>query len=152
MTSKQLGKLEELASKRADQSRHTLEREQRKLAKIEHHRAELRAITNEYQQAGLGELEVAPQQLAHRRAFVEQLTHKIDELSEKSDQKRQSVRAKLLEHQQRTAQHTAIDIVNNQRIDADYLRANQRQQQQLDEVARGQHFERNRIDQESDNE
>ncbi|MFK8079296.1 MAG: flagellar FliJ family protein [Granulosicoccus sp.] len=151
MGSKQLGKLEELAGKRVDQSRNVLEIEQQKLWQIEHQRAELHSINQEYQQALVGGGEVAPQQLAYRRAFVEQLTQKLDQLAEQSELKRQSVTEKAVEHQQRTAQHTAIEIVNKHRADAEESVANQRQQQQLDEVARSQHFERNRTGKEYDN-
>ncbi|MFK7861383.1 MAG: flagellar FliJ family protein [Granulosicoccus sp.] len=152
MTSKQLGKLEELAGKRADQSRNVLEREQQQLWQIEHQRTELQSINQEYQQALVGGTEVAPRQLAYRRAFVEQLTQKLDELAEQCELKSQSVHAKSIEHQKRTAQHTAIEIVNNHRVDADIVLSSQRNQQQLDEVARSQHFERTRMGTENDNE
>lgn len=152
MTSKQLSKLEELAGKRADQSRNALEREQQKLRQMEHHHSELQSISKEYQKALMGGAEVAPQQLAQNRAFVEQLTLKLDELAEQSELKRQNVKASAIEHQQRTAQHTAIEIVNKHRVDAINVATNQRDQQQLDEVAQSQHFERNRMNKEYDNE
>ena len=74
--------------------------------------------------------------------FNSQLILKLDEISEQSELKRQSVKAKAIEHQRRTAQHSAIEILNQHRIDASKVAAIQRDQQQLDEVARGQHFER----------
>lgn len=152
MSSKQLEKLEELAGKRADQSRNVLHQEQQKLQQMELHRTELNSINQEYQKALVGRPEVAPQQLAHRRAFVEQLTRKLDELALQSELKRQTVTAKAAEHQHHTAQHTAIEIVNKHRNEAHELATSQLHQQQLDEVARGQHFERNRLNMEQDNE
>lgn len=152
MTSKQLSKLEELAGKRADQSRNVLEKEQQKLRQMEQHHSELRSISQEYQQALMGGGEVVPQQLAQNRAFVEQLTLKLDELAEQSVKTRESVKVSAVEHQQRTAQHTAMEIVNKHRVDAINVVTNQRDQQQLDEAAQGQHHERNRLNKEYDNE
>jgi len=151
MSSKQLEKLEKLAGKRVDQSRNVLEVEQQKLWQIEHQRTELRSINQEYQHALVGRSEVVPQQLAYRRAFVEQLTQKLDQLADQSELTRKRVTEKAIEHQQRTAQHTAIETVTTHRVDAEKEVASQRQQQQLDEVARSQHFERNLIDKEYDN-
>lgn len=152
MDSGRLEKLEELAGRRADKSRHSLELEQQKLQQLEHHSNELRSINQEYQQAPVGNSDVAPQQLAQRRAFVERLTEKLEELAEQREQKRQSVSAKAYEHQQHTAQHTAIEIVNTHRLEQASVIAQQRDQQQLDEIARGLHFEQNRKDVEKGNE
>jgi len=152
MSSKQLGKLEKLAGKRVDRSRRMLEREQQQLGQIEHHRTELHSISQEYQQALIGKSNIAPQQLAYRRAFVEQLTQKLDELAEQRELKREAVKAKSVEFKLHTAQHSAIEVVGNHQTEKDKLVASKRQQQQLDEVARNQYFEKNRMNKESDNE
>lgn len=151
MSSEQLGKLEELAGKRADQSRDQAEREKQQLRQIDQHRHELRAINKEYQQSPVGREDVAPQLLAHRRAFVEQLTQKLDELSIQREQKYRSVQARVHEHQQRAAQHTAIELIHSKRIEERENARARREQQQLDETARGLHYQRKHMEKEQGN-
>lgn len=152
MSSRQLGKLEELAGKRVDQSRDRVEYEKQQLRTIDQHRSELHAINREYQQGPVGQAEVAPQLLAHRRAFVEQLTRKLDELSLQREQKRQMVHTRMHEHQQRTAQHAAIELIHDKRVEQLELAMSRHEQQQLDEAARGQHLQQQTIDQAMENE
>ena len=63
----------------------------------------------------VGNDEVAPQLLAHRRAFVSQLTQKLDELLAQKSLKQETVKQRAREHEQRSAQHTAIDLIHKQR-------------------------------------
>jgi len=143
MSLKQLGKLETLAEKRADQSRLSLSQETAQLHKIEHHCDELSSISNEYQQGVVGLDEVPPQLLAQRRAFVEQLTDRLEALEVQRKEKQKSVRQKSLEHTKRTAQHTAIEILRDQRAEQDAARLSHREQQMLDEAARYLHHDQN---------
>ena len=83
---------------------------------------------------------------------MEQLTKRLGQLDESRQQKQKSVQVKTCEHQLRTAQHAAIGLVNEKRLEKFRLAESQREQKQLDEVARGQYVERTRMDLEQDNE
>ena len=141
MSAKRLGKLEQLAGKRADQSRVRLMRETQALHQLDSHQTELRCINAEYQQAIVGKQNVTPQSLAHRRGFVSQLARKIDELSVQKALKLETVEHCTREHQQHTAQHSAIDLVHKQRERQRIELLAHREQQQLDESASRQYVQ-----------
>lgn len=151
MSSKPLDKLEKQASQRADHSRKLVEQEKQQLQTIDQHRAELHMINCEYQQGPVGRTDVAPQLLAQRRAFVEQLTRKLDELSMQREQKHQLVQTKVQEHQQHTAQHAAIEIISQKRVEELEIAGSRRETQQLDEAARGQHYQQQVLNKEQSN-
>lgn len=152
MSAKKLGKLEQLAGKRAEQSRVQLAHETQALHQIDSHHSELRAINTEYQQAMVGNDEVAPQLLAHRRAFVSQLTQKLDELLAQKSLKQETVKQRAREHEQRSAQHTAIDLIHKQRTrELEQLRL-RREQQQLDESASQLYYQNQALKDEYDHE
>ncbi len=151
MSSEQLGKLAALAEKRADQSRDRLQHEQHQLQQIDHHSRELRSINQQYQQGTIDKASIAPQLLAQSRGFVEQLTHKLDQLAEQREQKSQMVETQRRECQQRTAQHTALELVHENRADEYKHMTERRDQQQLDEFAAGQFFQQQRLEKEQGN-
>lgn len=151
MSSKPLDKLEKLAGQRADQSHRLFEQEMQQLQTIDQHRAELHVINSEYQQGPVGRTDVAPQLLAQRRAFVEQLTRKLDELRTQREQKRQMVQTRMHEHQQHTAQHAAIELISEKRIDELKIAGSRQEMQQLDEVARGRHYQQQALNKEQSN-
>lgn len=140
MSSKPLDKLEKLAGQRADQSRKLVEQEKQQLLTIDQQRAQLTTINSEYQQGPVGRADVAPQLLAQRRAFVEQLTQKLDVLSTQREQKAQLLTTRMQEYQRHTAQCAAIELMNHKRIEELELACSRQEMHQLDEVARGQHF------------
>ena len=140
MSSKPLGKLVKLAGQRADQSRKLAEQEKHQLRTIDQQRAQLREINVEYQQGPVGRADVAPQLLAHRRAFVEQLTKKLDELSLQREQKLQQVKTRMQEEQQHAAQHAAIEVINDKHVVELEIAASRHEMQQQDEAARAQHY------------
>ena len=144
MSAKRLGKLEQLAGKRAEQSRVRLVQEKQALHQLDSYQTELRGINTEYQQALVGKEDVTPQSLAHRRAFVSQLACKIDELAVQKALKLETVEHCAREHQQHSAQHSAIDLVHTQREKERVQLLAKREQQQLDESA-GRQYVQNQI-------
>ena len=152
MSVKRLGKLEQLAGKRADQSRARLAQEEQALRQLQSYHTELRSINAEYQQATVGNESVTPQSLAHRRAFVSQLALKLDELSIQKAQKLETVEQRAHEHQQHAAQHAAIDTVHKQRVKQRGQSLARREQQQFDESAGRQYVQNQILSTERDNE
>ena len=144
MSTSQLGRLEKLAGKRADKSRHALKQQTQELQQLDKHRTELRSINHEYQQAPIGTEVAAPRLLAIRREFVQQLAQKIDELDVHREQALEKLKERAEECKQFTAQHTAIDIVNQQRAEEYNALVNLKDQQQLDETAGRQHYQQQR--------
>jgi len=151
MSLSRLGKLEKLASKRTDQSRVKLARDTSVLKQIEHHHSELTSISHEYQQGPVGQAEVAPQLLAQRRAFVEQLTGKLEQLAQQSEQKKKVVQQQTDEHTRRTAQHAAIELLYKKQADEIDDKTTRYEQQMLDEAARHQHLALRAINKEQGN-
>ncbi len=151
MSSEQLGKLTTLAEKRADQSRDQLKRELQQLQQIDSHSRELRSINQEYQQGTIDKTSISPQMLAQSRGFVEQLTEKLEQLDVQREQKAQRVNTQKQECHQRAAQHAALDLVHKNRVQEHKLMTERRDQQQLDEVAARQFFQRQRHEQEQGN-
>ena len=152
MSTKQLGKLEQLAGKRADRSRVRLIHEKRALHQLDSHQTELRCINAEYQQAMVGKENVTPQSLAHRRGFVSQLARKIDELSVQKALKLKTVEACACEYKQHSAQHSAIDLVHKQREKERVQLLASREQQLLDESAGSQYVQNHLLNSEHDHE
>ena len=140
MSTRQLGKLERLAGKLAERSRLHLENEARALQQMDQHHAELRAINKEYQQALVGNENVTPSSLAHRRLFVAELTNKIDQLVQQRDVKERSVKKCVDQYKQRIAEHTAIGLIHKRSLQELALQQNRTEQQQLDEYAGQRHY------------
>lgn len=151
MSSEQLGKLAALAEKRADQSRDQLQREQHQLQQIDHHSRELHSINQQYQQSTIDKASIAPQLLAQSRGFVAQLTDKLDQLAVQREQKSQMVETRKRECQQRTAQHAALELVHENRVEEYKLMTERRDQQQMDELAATQFFQQQRFEKEQGN-
>lgn len=149
MNSNSLDKLEELASNRVEKSRVILLREISQLEHVERQINELRMINEEYQQGIVGASNVAPQQLAQRREFVEKLTFKLKELSYDKIQRKKRVDEKSTKFKLSNAQHSAIQIINERRSELRMKNENQREQQQHDEIASAQHLSRSRKEKEN---
>jgi len=151
MSSKPRDKLEKLAGQRADQSRKLVEQETQQLLTIDQQNAQLHTINREYQQGTVGRDDIAPQLLAQRRAFVEQLTAKLDALKLQREQKRQSLHTSMQKHQLHTAQHSAIELMNHKRVQKLEIASNRQEMHQLEDAARGQYFQRQRFNKELGN-
>lgn len=152
MSSKPLDKLEKLASSRVELLRVVLMREIRQLEHITRHMTDLRSINKEYQQSIVGKSEIEPQHLAHRRAFVEKLSGKLEALNEDKTQMVKRIDEKSSELQYCSAQQSAIEIMNEQRKESLLKIDTQREQKTLDEIAGAQHLRRTRLQKEKRNE
>lgn len=143
MSSGQLSKLETLSQTRVDQTRSAVEQQQLELSIMDRQHRELKAINREYQEGVIGEESIAPQLLAQRRAFVAQLTEKLDLLSVQRQQREQMLHAKMAEQQEHTAQTAAIgSLVEKRRLHEAHIEA-KRDQSQLDQAVQGlQHVEK----------
>lgn len=137
MGSAQLARLEGLSEKRADQSRNSVDRSRAQLAQLEQHRDELKSITREYQKPPESGVMFTAKLLAHRRAFVTQLTEKLDALNQQREQQQQILNDQVNELRGRTAQSAAIGAIHQDRQNAEQEMAARREQQQQDESSRG---------------
>lgn len=134
MSAGNLAKLEALSEKRADKSQLAVEQQRSELAMIDRQHSELRTINREYQNSVVGQDSIAPQLLAHRRAFVEQLSHKLDELSVQRQQQSQILSGKLKEHRKHSAQSAAIGAMAERQVRDEKLQSLKREQRQQDET------------------
>lgn len=143
MSSGQLSKLESLSQTRVDQARSAIEQQQRELSLMDRQHLELKAINREYQEGVIGERTIAPQLLAQRRAFVAQLTEKLDMLSLQRQQREELLRRKVVEQRQNTAQTAAIgSLVEKRQLQEAHVAARQ-EQLQLDQAVQGmQHVQK----------
>ena len=139
MSSQQLSKLESLSQTRADKARDAVAKKRAELSVIDRQHRELKAINREYQDGIVGQEAVAPQVLAHRRAFVAVLTIKLDQLQQQRQHQDHKLKDKLVEQQQRTAQTAAIGTM----VERHELRESEvvarREQVQLEESVHGLH-------------
>lgn len=106
-----LASLEALADKFANQSRVLVEREKKAIRQLDEHRDELKKINQEYQQAIVGRVDTTPQLLAHRRAFVDGLTEKLNELGFQRIKREEQFQQRMIEHRKRRAQHAALEVM-----------------------------------------
>ena len=137
MSSGQLSKLESLSQTRVDQARNAVEQQRLELSIMDRQHRELKAINTEYQEGVIGEGSIAPQLLAQRRAFVAQLTEKLDMLSLQRQQREQLLQSKLAEQKQHTAQTAAIgSMVEKHRLHEAHIAARQ-EQNQLEQAVQG---------------
>ena len=142
MSSQQLSKLEALSQTRADKASDAVAKQRAELSFLDRQHLELKAINREYQDGVVGQEAIAPQLLAHRRAFVAALTVKLDQLQQQRQQHDRKLTNKLVEQRQRTAQTAAIGtMVERQELhEADV--AARREQVQLEESVQGLHQQR----------
>lgn len=139
MRSHQLSKLEALSQTRADQTRNAVAKKRAELSIIDRHHHELKTINQEYQDGVVGQESIAPQLLAHRRAFVAALSEKLDQLKHSRHQQDSLLQQKLVEQQQRTAQTAAIGtMVERQEVQEAHVAA-LHEQAQLEESIQGLH-------------
>lgn len=108
MSSAKLAKLESLSEEQAEHSRDLVERQRLELSQLDNHHSDLKRINLEYQNSLIGLDGVSPQQLAHRRSFVSQLTRKLDVLHHERIQKKEKLQISIKEHQQQSAQTAAL--------------------------------------------
>ena len=137
MSSQQLSKLEALSQTRADKARDAVAKQRAELSVIDRQHLELKAINREYQDGVVGQEAIAPQMLAHRRAFVAALTVKLDQLQQKRQQQDHKLKEKLVEQQQRTAQTAAIGTMVERHELREAHVAARREQVQLEESVQG---------------
>lgn len=143
MSSTQLSKLESLAKTRADQARNVVDQHRQELDLMDRQQLELKAINREYQEAVIRKTSVTPQLLAQRRAFVAQLTEKLDMLSVQRQQREQLLQRKVDEQQERTAQTAAIgSMVGKKQIEEAHVAERHAQVQQEQAVQGLQHVQR----------
>ena len=136
MGSAQLSKLEILSEKRADRSRNSVNCSRNKLAQLDQHRSELKSITREYQTTPESGVMFTAKLLAHRRAFVTQLTEKVDALNLQRQQQQQILDEQVHELRDRTAQSAAIGAIYQEQQRVEQGREARREQQQQDEAFR----------------
>ena len=136
MGSAQLAKLEGLSEKRADQSRKTVDHSLHKIAQLDQQRNELKSITREYQKPPEQGVMFTAKLLAHRRAFVTQLTEKLDALNLQREEQQKILNGQVHELRDRTAQSAAIGAVHQARQSDEQVLAARREQQQQDESCR----------------
>ncbi len=108
MSSAKLAKLESLSEEQAEHSRDLVERQRLELSQLDGHHSDLTRINLEYQNGLVGVEGVSPQQLAHRRTFVSQLTNKLEVLQHERVQKNKKLQGSIKEHQQQSAQSAAL--------------------------------------------
>ncbi|MGQ7848477.1 hypothetical protein ACUNV4_28535 [Granulosicoccus sp. 3-233] len=137
MSSGQLSKLESLSQTRVDQARSAVEQQRLELSIMDRQHQELKAINREYQEGVIGESGIAPQLLAQRRAFVAQLTEKLDMLSLQRQQREQLLQSKLAEQKQHTAQTAAIGSLVEKRLLHEAHIAARQEQSQLEQAVQG---------------
>ena len=137
MGSAQLAKLEGLSEKRANQSRHSVGRSRNKLAQLDQHCSELKSITREYQTTPDSGVMFTAKLLAHRRAFVTQLTEKLDALNLQREEQQQILNEQEHELRDRTAQSAAIGAIHQEKQRVEHVHEARREQQQQDEAFRG---------------
>jgi len=136
MGSAQLAKLEGLSEKLADQSRKTVDRSRDRLAQLDQHRNELKSITREYQRTPEQGVMFTSKLLAHRRAFVTQLTEKLDALNLQREQQQETLDEQVLELRDRTAQSSAIGAIQKARQRNELLATARVEQHEQDEALR----------------
>lgn len=108
MSSAKLAKLESLSEEQAEHSRDQVERQRLELSQLDGHHSDLKRINQEYQNGLVGLEGVSPQQLAHRRSFVSQLTRKLDVLHHERIQKKEMLKESIKEHHHQSAQTAAL--------------------------------------------
>lgn len=137
MGSAQLAKLEGLSEKRADKSRDSVDLSRNKLAQLDHARNELQTMTREYQATPEHGVMFTAKLLAHRRAFVTQLTEKLDALNLRRDEQQRILNEQVYELRDRTAQSAAIGSIQQAHLSSEKLNEARREQLQQDESFRG---------------
>lgn len=131
MRSANLAKLESLSEEQADQSRIDAEILRNEVQQLDLQHRNLTCINQEYQSSLVGSDSVAPQMLAHRRAFVTQLSRRLDVLKTECQRQGELLEDKKVVHQQHAAQTAAIgSMVEKERENELYLamRLEQREQ------------------------
>lgn len=135
MSSAKLAKLESLSEEQAEHSRDLVERQRRELSQLDSHHSDLNRINHEYQNGLVGMEGVSPQQLAHRRSFVSQLTRKLDVLHHERIQKKEMLQTSIHEHQQQRAQTAALGSMVEREAAKEVVRNSRSLQAQENETA-----------------
>ena len=131
MRSANLAKLESLSEEQADQSRIDVEVLRIEVQQLDLQHRNLKCINEEYQTSLVGSASVAPQMLAHRRAFVTQLSRRLDVLKTECQRQSELLEDKKEIHQQHAAQTAAIgSMVETERESEDYLSMRHEQREQ----------------------
>jgi len=141
MRSANLANLESLSEEQKDQSRKEAEvlRDEVNLLNQQHH--SLKSINDDYQNSMVGAEAVPPQILAHRRAFVEQLSRKLDVLKTESQRQSRLLVDKEQVCQQHAAQTAAIGSMVEREIEEEKRIVERQEQRQQDEsVASSRQF------------
>lgn len=112
MRSAKLAKLESLSETQAENSRTVMEQQRSELLLLDSQHQELKSINQEYQYGVVGQESISPQLLAHRRAFVEQLSQKLDLLQEQRNQQDTRYQESVAQFREKTAQTAAIGAMS----------------------------------------
>lgn len=137
MRSTNLAKLEQLSEEQADLSQRAVERHQRELQQVGRHHHELSTINSEYQNSVVGQDAVSPRLLAHRRAFVAQLSIKLDELKLQKHQKSLELKVRMQEHSEHAMQTAAIGTMVEREQARERIQELRLEQRQQDEASQG---------------
>lgn len=137
MSTAHLSRLESLSQTRADQTRGLVDRQREELSVMDQHQLELQRINRDYQDSLVGETPVAPQLLAQRRAFVAQLTQKLDLLSLERQKREQLLQCNLSRHQEQRAQTAAIGALVEKRQQQEQQSAMRLEQSAQDQAVQG---------------
>lgn len=148
MRSTNLAKLEQLSEEQAELSQRVVERHRLELQQVGRHHQELSTINNEYQNSVVGQEAVSPRLLAHRRAFVAQLSLKLDELKVQKQQKAAELQERMQEHSEHTRQSAAIGTMVEREQERERTQESRLEQLQQDDASQG--MRRNHTNNEGD--
>lgn len=133
MRSAKLEKLEALSVKQADQSRVAVEQQRAELQLMDQQHQDLKNINDEYQYGVVGADPIAPVMLAHRRAFVAQLSIRLDLLKEARVRNSELLQEKVDQHQQHAGQSAALATMAERERDVEKLAADRSEQRQQED-------------------
>ncbi len=133
MRSANLAKLESLSEEQAEQSRIDAEILRNEVQQLDLQHRNLKCINEEYQTSVVGSGSIAPQMLAHRRAFVTQLSRRLDVLKTECQRQGELLEDKQEIHQQHAAQTAAIGSMVEKERDSEHYLAMRHEQLQQDE-------------------
>lgn len=133
MRSVKLAKLESLAKKQAEQTLELLERQRMELSLMDKHHHELKTLNRDYQEGVVGQTAVAPSLLAHRRAFVAQLSRKLDVLASEREKRNHALQSRVDEHLRQKTQTAAIGAMAQHELATEKEKATRLEQRQVDD-------------------
>jgi len=141
MRSANLANLESLSEEQKNQSRKEAEVLRDEVDQLNQQHHSLKSINDDYQNSMVGAEAVPPQILAHRRAFVEQLSRKLDVLKTESQRQSRLLVDKEQIYRQHAAQTAAIGSMVEREVEEEQRMVELHEQRQRDEsVASSRQF------------